>query len=167
MDPRAARRRAADQSDRPDSGGPLVPSLKTRRLEQSIDIETTPEKVFQVLIDPNNISRYAGGIEGAEVLEQPNEDFAGAILELVTKRGNIRRAEVLRADPTCIEVLDERGLRGTWEIEDLGNGCVRIRNIIEGPLTLNSLNQLQYDADVKFQALQHILEERDPISGAG
>lgn len=142
-------------------------SGKTARVEQSVEIETTAEKVFQVLTDPTNITRYAGGIEGAEVIEKPEEGYAGAVLELVTKSGNIRRAKVVRADHECIQVRDERGLDARWEIEDLGNGKVRIHNVIEGPFTQQSVNQLRYDVDVKFQALQHILEEEDPRAGAG
>lgn len=168
METRAPRQRDARQREDPASGGPLIEhSDEWAQVEHSVEIETTRERVYAVLTDPNNIVRYAGGIEGAEVIEKPSEGFRGAKLEVVTKGGNIRRATVIRADHDCIEVKDDRGIRVRWETEDIGPGKVRVRNVIEGPIATRSVNQLRYDVDVKFQALQHILEEDDPMAGAG
>lgn len=131
-------------------------------IHQSIDIETTPETVFAVLTDPNMITRYAGGIEGAEVMERPigPDDCTGAKLQLVTKSNNILRAEVIECDaPYRLVVRDERGVLATWQIEDIGKNKVRLTNTISGPIPPLKAQEWQYDTDVKFQALQSILEE--------
>lgn len=132
------------------------------RIAQSIEIDVAATRVFEVLTDPNNIPRYAAGIESAEVLEIPNgpDSLTGARLELVTKSSNILRAEVLESvPPKRLVVRDERGVTSSWIIEPLSTGRVRLDNVIEGVLTPAKAQSLQYDCDVKFQALQTILED--------
>jgi len=138
----------------------------TVHVEHSVEIETTPERVFAVLTDPRNVSQFAGGIEGAEVMDRPGEGYAGATLEVVTKGGNILKARVTRADHGCIEVEDERGVRARWETREIAKGRVRIRYTVRGPLDPRRADSLRYDADVKFQGLRHLLED-DGVGGSG
>lgn len=118
-------------------------------------LDTTPERVFAILTDPAYVSEYAAGIEGAEIIARPDpDDIVGAKLEMVTKRGNIMLATITAAErPRSLTIVDERGTSSVWEIIPHGPGKVLLRNRLSGDLPEASLNQLHYDADVKFQAL--------------
>lgn len=139
-------------------GGTDLPDTLTK-IEQSIEIDTDPQTVFDVLIDPEYVPVYAAGIEGAEIKNRKDDTILGAQLEMLTKSGNLLRATIVTADrPHEVAIEDERGTRSTWRIEPLGDRKVRLTNILEGPIPPAKADDLRYDADVKFQALAKALD---------
>lgn len=133
---------------------------RTTRIKQRVEVRAPTERIFEVLIDPNQIPQYAARIEGAEILEPgKNGGLVGSRIEMITTNGNILKATVEEADPPHkITMVDERGLRSTWTVEPAGAHCV-LTNLLEGSLTQQQERKLAYDADVKFQALARSLEE--------
>lgn len=130
------------------------------RIEQSIEIDCAPEAIYDLLIDCNNIPVYAAGIEGAEIIEEPNPGMVGARIEMVTKAGNILHATVLEAErPHRLVIEDERRFRSTWTIEPVGDR-VRLLNVLEGPMPAAKAERIRFDADVKFQALAARLDRK-------
>jgi ribosome-associated toxin RatA of RatAB toxin-antitoxin module len=133
------------------------------RIEQRMEVECEPEKLFEMLMDPAQSPHFAAGIEGAQIIEDgPDGGLVGSRIELITRSGNTLMATVNRLEvPRLIELEDERGLKSTWTVEKADKGCV-IVNLLEGKLTEPSARALAYDADLKFQGLSRAFKEGDP-----
>lgn len=107
-------------------GGPMVPPMHY----YEVYIRTTPEKLWQALVDPAQTSQYFYGtaVRSAWVV--------GATIEHVQPDGNVAlRGEIVELDPprklvhTFVMVHDEvarhdRPSRVTWQIEPRGDTCL-------------------------------------------
>lgn len=129
------------------------------RIEQRVEVRCSPQRIFEVLSDPGQVSQFATGIEGAQVIENgPDGGLVGAKIEMVTRNGNTLMAKMVELDPPHKVVWeDERGVRSTWTVEGKGDGCL-LENLIEGDMSDQSARALAYDADLKFQALARSFE---------
>lgn len=133
---------------------------RSARIEQRIEVRAPAKRIFEVLVDPNQVPHYAARIEGADFVEKGQDGaLVGSKIEMITTGGNILIATIKEAQPPRkISWEDERGLTSTWLVEPAGAHCV-LTNILEGSLTQQQERKLAYDADVKFQALAKSLEE--------
>lgn len=129
------------------------------RIDQRVEVRCSPEEIFEVLSDPGQVSHFATGIEGAQVVEEgPEGGLVGSRIEMVTRNGNTLMATLIEVDPPRKVVWeDERGVRSTWAVEKKGDECV-LENVIEGSMSDQSARTLAYDADLKFQALARSFE---------
>jgi uncharacterized protein YndB with AHSA1/START domain len=139
-----------------------VPSAATR-IEQSITIRASRERVFALLTDPNYMPHYTTGIEAAEILEPgPDGGLVGARLELGTATGTTLLATVKELVPgERLEIEDDNGITSTWTVEGLADGRVRLRNTLVGNISAAHADRLRYGAEVKFQSIAQMLERED------